>query len=63
MTLEVRVDASGQRNVVLTECPVCGEPLGRDKPGMRRTHFLVEHGPEDFGLSPMETTVAERRRA
>jgi len=41
----------------MTECPVCGADLR----GYIKTsrHFYNEHGPEDFGLSPLGTRDAD----
>jgi hypothetical protein len=55
MTLEYGTDENGYRNgsCRLTECPVCGYSL-RDRRGSKlRYHLLNDHGPEDFGLSPL----------
>lgn len=35
---------------ILTECPACGYEFD---PEERRHVHLSEHGPEDFGLSPL----------
>ena len=35
-------------NVILLRCPVCGYDFGKGQD--RRSHFLHEHSPEDFGL-------------
>jgi len=55
MTIEYGTDENGYQNgsCRLTECPVCGYPL-RDRRGSKlRYHLLNDHGPEDFGLSPL----------
>lgn len=45
---------SGATHVRLTECPACHVPFG-EKPNEITKHLEAEHGPEDFGLTPMES--------
>lgn len=42
---------SGGPRVQLVTCPACGEPLDGDCKTSH--HFLNDHLPEDFGLSPL----------
>lgn len=52
MTLIEYRDDLGKIRVKLTECPVCGEEF---KGGVSRAnHLLNEHGPAEFGLSPLD---------
>lgn len=47
--------------VCLVECPVKGCHAPLDPKQSAATHFLHEHEPDDLGLSPITTPVAERR--
>jgi len=52
MTLEYRENSNGKPIPRLTGCPVCGADLTGG--GEARTaHFVNEHAPQDFGLSPL----------
>ena len=47
-------DGNGMRTVAVTliECPACGYEFSEKEP--RWKHFLHDHLPEDFGLSPLD---------
>jgi len=45
--------AHGQDYNRLDNCPACGYPFEAEE---RRHVHLSEHGPEDFGLSPLGET-------
>ncbi|WP_394743342.1 hypothetical protein [Natronococcus roseus] len=58
------IDASGpnedMKRAKLLECPACGADL-EDR--ILPDHLLVDHDPEDFGLSPLgEESTPELRR-
>lgn len=55
LTLRIERQRGGSINVVLIECPACHADLDGKKTSH---HILTEHGPEDFGLSPMESEPA-----
>jgi hypothetical protein len=48
---EVYTSEGGGPDLKLIECPVCGADLSGS--GDTYVHFLYDHGPEDFGLSPL----------
>ena len=48
--LERRERARSRYEIVLTACPLCGQPFEPEE--SRVTHFL-EHEPADAGLSPL----------
>lgn len=53
--MALRDASTGNRErLLLTRCPLdwCGEDLG-DGATKTSTHFLNDHLPEDFGLSPL----------
>lgn len=53
--MAIRDTSNGNRErLQLTRCPLdwCGKKLG-DRATKTSTHFLHEHLPEDFGLSPL----------
>jgi competence CoiA-like predicted nuclease len=46
-------DGNHRHRVSMTECPVCGKTFGIPSGGALSSHFLHDHKPEDFGLSPL----------
>jgi hypothetical protein len=52
MTLERHVSDTGNRRVVMTECPACGYAFPENSGMARHQHFLDDHDPTDFGLAP-----------
>jgi hypothetical protein len=56
VTIQVLEFDNGYRELTLSECP-CGHVF---EPSEKRCrHFLLEHSPEDFGLSPIGETPAD----
>lgn len=53
---------SRDRLVRTTECSACGAVNGEDFDKFV-WHLVREHGPEDFGLSPLGEREPEKRRA
>lgn len=52
MTLKRRRNGN-KITLVLTECPACGKSFSHKAGHERAMHFVNDHGPADFGLSPM----------
>jgi competence CoiA-like predicted nuclease len=46
-------DGRHRHRVSMTECPVCGQEFDIPSGGAVPAHFLHDHTPEDFGLSPL----------
>lgn len=51
MTLQVEEFDNHWKRIMLSECPVCGHEFGKNQ--HRWKHYLEDHDPEDFGLSPL----------
>lgn len=51
MALEILEYENGYREPKIVVCPACGHDFAVNESRWR--HFLEDHGPEDFGLSPI----------
>ena len=56
MTLKVQYNGGRRDRISLVECPApgCDKSWEMGDSQKRSLHFLKEHRPEDFGLSPLE---------
>lgn len=53
MLKELDPSLNGGQEVSLIKCPICPVTFGENEGSKRRWHYIKDHTPSDFGLTPM----------